>query len=443
MRRLWPTSLVGQLALVVAIALFVAQAINFTLLLQGGRSLRQAQITAPAIARLLDAADRDAGGRGGAGRMRAIDVATTDPAATGGEHHPEVEAAIRRAFADAGRSVGGVSAVERKVTPASLPRPLDRREMRILRTGHELVVSAEVRPGRWLSLRSPWPRSERWLMWRLAGQTAIIYILVLGVVYWAGRRIARPLRALSVAAREFTPTDPGEPVAMQGPDDVRALIDAFNTLRRRVVAMLDEKDRMLGAIGHDLRTPLAALRVRIESCEDEGDRAKMADTIDGMNRMLDDILSLARLGRGGESATETDIVALVDAVVEDFRDLDAPVSYDPEGRIVRRVRPAAIRRAVTNLIDNAVKYAGAAEVSVSRDGPATVIAVRDRGPGIPADQLDAVFEPFTRLETSRNRDTGGSGLGLALARAIASDAGGTLTMANRPGGGLEAILRLG
>ncbi len=182
MRRLWPTSLVGQLALVVAIALFVAQAINFTLLLQGGRSLRQAQITAPAIARLLDAADRDAGGRGGAGRMRAIDVATTDPAATGGEHHPEVEAAIRRAFADAGRSVGGVSAVERKVTPASLPRPLDRREMRILRTGHELVVSAEVRPGRWLSLRSPWPRGERGLMWRLAGQTAIIYILVLGVV---------------------------------------------------------------------------------------------------------------------------------------------------------------------------------------------------------------------------------------------------------------------
>jgi signal transduction histidine kinase len=206
--------------------------------------------------------------------------------------------------------------------------------------------------------------------------------------------------------------------------------------------MLDEKDRMLGAIGHDLRTPLAALRVRIESVEDEQDRARMADTIAEMNRTLDDILSLARLGRPSEPETEVDLAALVDAVVEDFRDLGEPVTFEETDRLRMRLRPSLIRRAVRNLIENAVKYAGAAEVSLASDERRAAIVVEDRGPGIPADRLDQVFDPFFRLESSRNRHTGGIGLGLALARAIVEEAGGTIALTAREGGGLVARITL-
>jgi signal transduction histidine kinase len=220
------------------------------------------------------------------------------------------------------------------------------------------------------------------------------------------------------------------------------VIAAYNALSLRVNAMLDEKDRMLGAIGHDLRTPLAALRVRIESVEDDDDRNRMADTIDEMNRTLDDILSLARLGRPSEPPVDVDLSALIDAVVDDFRELDHEVEFEEAPRLKMHLRPSLMRRAVRNLIENAVKYGGGTQVRLLSGEQTVAIEVVDRGPGIPADKLVAVFDPFTRLETSRNRDTGGIGLGLALARAIVNDAGGDITLANRAGGGLTATITL-
>jgi signal transduction histidine kinase len=205
---------------------------------------------------------------------------------------------------------------------------------------------------------------------------------------------------------------------------------------------LQEKDRMLGAIGHDLRTPLAALRVRIESVEDDDDRNRMADTIDEMNKTLDDILSLARLGRPSEMATEVDLAALVDAVVEDFRDLGNPVEFAGADRLPIHIRPSLMRRAVRNLIENAVKYGGSAEVFLQKSARSVEISVCDKGPGIPAARIGEVFEAFTRLEGSRNKETGGIGLGLALARAIVREARGDVRLENRPEGGLAAIITL-
>ena len=161
-----------------------------------------------------------------------------------------------------------------------------------------------------------------------------------------------------------------------------------------------------------------------------------------MHRTLEDILSLARLGRPSEAAGEVDLAALVDAVVDDFRDLDHPVVLADPPRVIARLRPSLMRRAVRNLIENAVKYGGGAEVRLIDAADAIRIEIADRGPGIPADALVRVFDPFTRLEQSRNRETGGIGLGLALARAIARDAGGDITLANREGGGLVATIRL-
>ena len=161
-----------------------------------------------------------------------------------------------------------------------------------------------------------------------------------------------------------------------------------------------------------------------------------------MNRTLDDILSLARLGRPSEPLGEVDLAALVDAVVEDFRDLGQPVSFAGADRLRMTLRASLIRRAVRNLIENAVKYAGSAEVSLDAGPRGVRIVVADRGPGIPAARLADVLDPFTRLETSRNRETGGIGIGLSLARGIAEDAGGRLTLANRDGGGLEATIHV-
>ncbi|MEG3125587.1 sensor histidine kinase [Sphingomonas sp. GB1N7] len=433
------------MALIIAVALFLAQAINFTLLLQERKNFRYEQATGPAVARIVDAVERaNAGGfvERSNGRVR---VMATSPIKPGAEHRAEIEQGVHEALAEAGLKVGRVETGVRDIR-ADSPRLKGlnpRLAQRMIRRGGELVIAVEQAGGTWLVLTSPWPRADMDMVWRTIAQTLILYGIVLLPVLWIGRRISRPLRSLSLAARNFTPGEVDAPIAEGGPQDLRDVVSAFNALRLRVTAMLDEKDRMLGAIGHDLRTPLAALRVRIESVEDDADRTKMADTIMEMDRTLDDILSLARLGRPSEPLTEVDLAALVDAVVEDFRDLGADVSFDEDTpRLQMRLRPSLMRRAVRNLIENAVKYGNTAAVSIAATPGKVEIVVADSGPGIPADRLGDVFDPFTRLETSRNRDTGGIGLGLALARAIVGDADGQIVLENRPEGGLNAIIAL-
>lgn len=461
------------MALLVAIALFIAQSINFGLLVKGSNDIRFAQLISPAAARLADASERltaqgrlgepprnglrRPGGRGerADGRrdgrrpffleMRArVDAHRANPLPGGKLRHADIESALRQGMANAGFYPKQVIAIMLPIDPNSnfLKRLDDSTAKWIVRHGAELQVAVERQDGQWLSLRTGWTRMDYNFFWPVLAQTLILYIVVLVPVLWAGRRIARPLRSLAAAARGFTPGDGAQPLEERGSSDIRSVIAAYNSLSRRVSGMLEEKDRMLGAIGHDLRTPLAALRVRIESVEDDEDRARMADTIDEMNRTLDDILSLARLGRPSEPATDVDLSALIDAVVEDFRDLDQPVEFEEAPRLAMRLRPSLMRRAVRNLIENAVKYGGVAEVRLVPGTSSVAIEVADRGPGIPEAQLEAVFDPFTRLETSRNRDTGGIGLGLALARAIVRDAGGDIRLRPRDGGGLVATISL-
>lgn len=460
MRRYLPRSLTGQIALLVALALFVAQAINFGFMLNARSEARFEQTIVPSVTRLIDASERLTGaapaeeetdrprrGRPDFDQRTRVRIAATAPAFEPPHRRPDIEAAIRRGLTDGGVTIRDVIA---EVRPIDAHTPMPRRisaerVQRLRRLGAELRVAVQLPDGRWLSLDTGWSRDDRVLIWQLIAQTLILYIVVLVPVLLATRRIARPLRTLAVAARDFQPGSGADPVEERGPGDVRAVIAAYNGLSLRVTAMLDEKDRMLGAIGHDLRTPLAALRVRIESVDDDEDRNRMADTIDEMNRTLDDILSLARLGRPSEPPTDVDVSALIDAVVEDFRDLDQPVTFPETPRLTMKMRSGLMRRAVRNLIENAVKYGGGAEVSLippPTHGDWVAIQVADRGPGIPEDKLAVVFDPFTRLETSRNRDTGGIGLGLALAQAIVRNAGGEIVLANREGGGLVATIRL-
>lgn len=439
-----PRSLAGQMALLVALALFVAQAINFALLLRDRTNFRIAQAARPAAIRIADAVDRSAAGRSpreDRGRVRRLDRSPVTPDM---EPNVEVRDELRRQLAELGIAPARIEVAVAPANPWASDAPRDGRRGGRHRDwrGRTLVLAVQQQDGRWLGQVLAWPAADARIVWRLIAQTLILYGVVLLPVLWIARRISRPLRALAAAARDFAPGGTPAPIDESGPPDVRAVIVAFNALRLRITAMLEEKDRMLGAIGHDLRTPLAALRVRIESVEDEQDRARMSDTIAEMNRTLDDILSLARLGRPSEPVTDVDLAALVDAVVEDFRDLEQDVSFAEAERLRMRLRPSLIRRAVRNLIENAVKYAGSAQVSIEPSFAQVAIHVADRGPGIPPDRLGDVFVPFTRLETSRNRESGGIGLGLALARAIVQEAGGRIDLANRDGGGLLATITL-
>lgn len=442
--RLWPRSLTGQLVILAAIALFIAQAVNAQLLIAERRAVRTAQTAGPAIVRIVDTVERLNAGRPLPQRRAGLRLNPTNPIPAGLPRSSEVENGIRQGVEENRVKIGQIVTGLRPIPPNS---PLLRRmrpnvAQAMRQFGYELIIAAEI-PGRgWLVQSAAWPRSERMLVWQIGAQTLVLYCMVLLPLLWAGYRIARPLKELAQAAQRFTPGDGSDPVEERGPGDVKAVIAAYNALSLRVNAMLEEKDRMLGAIGHDLRTPLAALRVRIESVEDDDDRARMADTIDEMNRTIEDILSLARIGRPSEPPTEVDVAALIDAVVDDFVDLGADVKAEETERLTMRLRPSLMRRAVRNLIENAVKYAGGAEVKLVPGPKSVEIKVCDRGPGIPEDKLSSVFDPFTRLETSRNRETGGIGLGLALARAIVREAGGDILLANRDGGGLVATIAL-
>jgi len=445
------------MAVLVALALFVAQAINFGFTLHDRQAFRLEQVVGPVSARIVDTAQnpraRDPVIEARLSALRADETPwdrfrgrplRQNPMPPGLRRRPDVENGIRRKLSEAGVPTGQVIAAIRPVSPDD-PR-LDRlpgyRAQRLRMTGAEMLIAIEQPGAGWWVQGVAWDDSDWSILRGLIGQTLVLYAIVLLPVLWATRRIAQPLRTLARAAERFHPGEEQGPIEESGPHDVRTLIAAFNQLRTRVMAMLQEKDRMLGAIGHDLRTPLAALRVRIESVEDDDDRTKMADTIDEMNGTLDDILSLARLGRPSEALTEVDVAALVDAVVEDFRDLGKPVTYEEAARLPMRLRPSLIRRAVRNLIENAVKYGGRADVSLTATAHAVRITVADNGPGIPPERVGEVFEAFTRLEGSRNKETGGIGLGLALARAIVREAGGDIDLANRPEGGLAATITL-
>jgi len=318
---------------------------------------------------------------------------------------------------------------------------------RLARRGEDrdlLVAGLKVAgEDRWIVARSIRPPLEAGALWLIAIQTAVLFLVLLGATYLVLRRITRPLASLTDRVERFAQTqDARDPLPVEGPEDISRLIAAHNQLEARIAGLLDEKDVMLGAIGHDLKTPLAALRVRIESVPDDTQRARMAEVIEDLRRSLDDILSLARIGRAKDPPEATQLAALVEGVVEEFEDMGRPVVVSGAERVVAPIQVTWLRRALRNLIENALRYGGSASVSVAREGDSALIAVEDEGPGIAREDIAAMLEPFRRGEASRNRGTGGAGLGLTITRAILREHRGELILSNRPEGGLRAEMRL-
>jgi signal transduction histidine kinase len=281
------------------------------------------------------------------------------------------------------------------------------------------------------------PRTERFVV-----SLSILAGLLAIVAWFAVRLVLQPLRRLVQAAEAFG-RDPEHPAMDEsGPIEVKQAARTFNRMRERLRSHIEERTRILAAITHDLKTPLTRMRLRLEQCRDEPLRARLAEDVAAMQALVDEGLDLARSLDSGPPPQAIDLGALLQSLCDDTVDAGGKARFEgPDGALTSG-RPDALRRSFLNLIDNAVKYGGEADILLERSDGDWLVRVRDFGPGIPEDHLDKVMQPFFRLETSRSRETGGTGLGLAIAANLLGAQGGTLSLHNRPQGGLEARVRL-
>ncbi|MGF6488854.1 ATP-binding protein [Pseudomonas frederiksbergensis] len=279
-----------------------------------------------------------------------------------------------------------------------------------------------------------------WLPAALLGQLALMIACT-----WLAVRIAiRPLTRLAQAVETLDPNTHAVHLDEKGPTEVAYAARAFNAMQARIAAYLKERMQLLAAISHDLQTPITRMKLRAEFMDDSSEKDKLWNDLGEMEHLVREGVAYARSIHGAtEESRRTDLDSFLDSLVFDYQDMGKDVQLDGKSAAVINTRPHALRRVLVNLIDNALKFAGAAElwVETQADGSLSV-KVMDRGPGIAEEQLAQVMEPFYRVENSRNRSTGGTGLGLAIAQQLALAIGGSLTLSNREGGGLCAELRL-
>ena len=270
----------------------------------------------------------------------------------------------------------------------------------------------------------------------------IISLTLLGL--WAARALATPLSSFARAAEEFSLDGAAEPLPERGPEEIRSVARALNRMRARISALIDDRTKMLAAISHDLRTPITRLRLRSEFIEDDGHRRHMLRDLDQMRSMLEAVLSFLRNDRKLEALTLTDIATTLQLIADQFADVGHAVSYDGPSHAMAMARPDDLHRAVTNLVENAVKFGAEARISLAISPIAATIDVADDGPGITDAQKNAMLQPFVRGDNARNMDheAAGFGLGLSIARAIVVAHGGEITLNDRRPNGLIVRITL-
>lgn len=294
------------------------------------------------------------------------------------------------------------------------------------------VVSFDVYPS-----GETFPLPRRLLFNLLILLAAVIILSLLAV-----RLATRPLNTLASAAEKLGKDINSPPLIETGPTEVRRAAHAFNTMQSRLASYIQDRTRILAAMSHDLKTPITRLRLRAELLEDEDHRTRFVKDLEEMESMVAATLDFMRGVDNPEPVQPMDIMALLESLQADAAEIGQQVSLEGVAARPYPCKPAALKRCLSNLIDNAVKYGKSATIIVDDHDKQLQIHILDNGQGIPETELERVFEPFYRLESSRSRDTGGTGLGLGIARNIAQMHGGDLLLRNRPCGGLEAILTL-
>jgi len=275
----------------------------------------------------------------------------------------------------------------------------------------------------------------------IVGPYMLLFLALIALLaYVVARMTARPIKQLADAAGELGRNIDHSPLPEQGPLEIRQAATAFNLMQARIRRQIQHRTHMLAAITHDLQTPLTRLRLRLEKVSDPELRDKLVNDMGQMQQMVREGLDLARSMDSSEPMQLLDIDSLLDSVCADASDAGMKITQSGRSHASIVAQPNALRRCLTNLVDNAIKYGHSAEISIAIENAKVAIRIRDHGNGIPVAQLDAVFEPFFRLETSRSRDTGGTGLGLTIARNIAENHGAVLSLSNCQDGGLQATL---
>ena len=444
---LWPGALAAQLCLLLAAAVVAAQVMAFTVFASETSLVRRAAARTQVVDRVatlvraidaVPAASVDDVVTAFDTQRRQLTIGGTSLIPSAVMTSDEMRVARRLA-----RRLGS-SASDARI--ALVQRGPDERDdytdfMR-LQSSEALRVSVRLRDGRWLNgielLRLPAVPVIR-IGLELLGASLLAIFSVMAI---AMRSITRPLSALANAADRVGRGESAAPFPISGPSEVKTTMKAFNLMQQRLTRFVSDRSRMLAAISHDMRTPIASLRLRAEMVEDLELRNAMVRTLADLQRITEATLSFAHNDIIVEETRETDLVALLEATVDDVCATGKEVALRVPERLIYRCRPTALRRAIGNLIENAARYGSRADVALQAEANAIWIIVDDDGPGLPADKLDDVFEAFVRIEPSRNDQTGGIGLGLAIARSAVRAHGGDIVLANRKGGGLRAKILL-
>ena len=428
MKRL---TLFAQMALLLALCLAVALAINFATLLETRRNQGLDVAIAPAAQKLADAVAEQTGQPiarpASASRHTPSEVTLRSPA------HPK---ATR------------LHSAEPKVGQILHQNRLNPTEVRAFNTGETwrgeglLHLAAKLDDGRRISVRAPGPPALGpmigWLLLQMLLLFAVIVVPALLLLHRSSRALARLTEAahgpVGGAGQASLPVD--------GPRDIRRLTESFNAMRGRISAMIEDRNIMLGAVGHDLRTPLTALRLEAEGVADGATRDTLVAHIEAIAAQLDEIIGLARYGQPIANPKPVDLGAVAERLLGGRQAGGAKVSLKIEDRPICLGDETAISGMLQNLVDNALRYGHRADVVVAQDEAAAILLVRDEGPGIPADSMADAVRPFGRLEPSRNPGMGGHGLGLAIVDQVVRSHGGAWSLANITEGGLEVRVAL-
>jgi signal transduction histidine kinase len=331
-----------------------------------------------------------------------------------------------------------------------VPVPQAERQRELVMLGgpeqRKLAIGMRMTDNRWLNMRLAMPPPRIWQSRHFIVAFVLMSLAAALVTVWAVRRLTAPVRTLARAAEALGRDVNAPPLPEDGPSEIAVAAVAFNTMAARIRRFVQDRTFMLTAIGHDLRTPITRLKLRVEFIDDDEMRRKLLADIDELSAMVNATMTFGRDVATDEPVVSVDLAELVRTVIDeaaDWRpDVADKISYSGPNHLPYRGRSMALKRAVTNLVRNALLYGGGAEIALAQEPKVLRLLVEDRGPGIPPEELERVFQPFYRLEASRNNETGGHGLGLPITRNIARAHGGDVSLGNRQGGGARATLTL-
>ena len=461
-RDLIPRSLFSRLVLVLLAGLIVAQLASFAIHMQErGELLLQASGIQSAqriadVVRLLDSLSPPE-------RRRIVNVLSAPPLfvsldrgpITRPEETPEAGAraalfgSMLRRFLGSEWTVEAIVADDLPSTPVPMRGPAAMQGMQppfgpkmhsVMQPGFSFVSQVRLRDGTLVTFDSRQPQETAGWPYRMLLSLVVLLTAVIALSLIAVRWATRPLNALADAADELGRNIHRAPLAENGPLEVTRAARAFNTMQSRLVAYIQQRAGVLAAMSHDLKTPVTRMRLRAELLDDPELKRKFTRDLEEMESMVAGTLDFLRGLDSGETLKPVDVMALLESLQADMAEMGSPITIKGTALRPYLARPAALKRCLANLLDNAIKYGKSASISVDDNDARLEIRIQDAGSGIPESELERVFEPFYRLEGSRSRESGGTGLGLTIAKNIVEAHGGRLTLANRSSGGLEARL---